>query len=566
MQLPILSEVAKSRDYQIDFKGYNHNMYVNETQFYDMQNLCATNYPVMSPRAARARVRTMGSPNGLHARSKLCWVDNGRFYYDGVQYGGALTAGEKQIVGMGTYILIFPDGVRFNVSTKEMDNLSARYEAAGTVKMTLCRADGSEYGNITTAEEAPEAAEKGDYWLDTSGDTHVLRMYSGDSWVSVATTYVRIEASGIGKGFAAGDAVEISGAEIESLNGSRLIDKVEDNSLIMIGIIDQEKTQTGGLVIDRSVPEMDFVCELNNRIWGCSSEKHEIYACKLGDATNWKAYSGLASDSYAATVGSAGDFTGCASFGGQALFFKEDMLHKVMGTKPSNFQITDVPLRGVQKGSEKSLCVVNESLMYKSIESVVVYDGGTPMDVSDALGTGMFYDAAAGVQGDRYYISMRDEAGAWHMFVFDEAKGMWFREDGTHATHFAQLRGQLYYIDSNRQMMAVRGLHEPGAAVEGAFEWYAETGDMLVNMPDNKYVSRIQIRAGVEKDATLKLELQYDSSGEWVTIFERGYSRKASFTVPIIPARCDHFRMRLSGRGRSCIYAIGKEIETGSEL
>jgi hypothetical protein len=60
--------------------------------------------------------------------------------------------------------------------------------------------------------------------------------------------------------------------------------------------------------------------------------------------------------------------------------------------------------------------------------------------------------------------------------------------------------------------------------------------------------------------------MQYDSSGEWVTVFERGYSRKASFTVPIIPARCDHFRMRISGHGRSCIYAVGRELEKGSEL
>jgi hypothetical protein len=220
----------------------------------------------------------------------------------------------------------------------------------------------------------------------------------------------------------------------------------------------------------------------------------------------------------------------------------------------------------VQKGSEKSICIVNESLMYKSRESVVVYDGGSPMDVSDALGTGMFTDAAAGSLGDRYYISMKDETGDWHLFVFDEAKGLWFREDDTHAMQFAQLNGQLYFLKSDGTLTAVRGLQEPGAQAEETVEWFAETGDMLVNMPDNKYVSRIQIRAGVETGSTIKLEMQYDSDGKWATIFERGYSRKASFTVPIIPMRCDHFRMRISGRGRSCIYAVSKEIEKGSEI
>ena len=375
-----------------------------------------------------------------------------------------------------------------------------------------------------------------------------------------------MEAEGIGANFRVGDVVEIEGAQDESLNGAHAIEALTADSITVIGIIGQTITQAGGLTLKRSVPEMDYVCELNNRIWGCSSEKHKIYACKLGDATNWTAYSGLASDSYSATIGSAGEFTGCCSFGGQVLFFKEDMLHKVMGTKPSNFQITDTPLRGVQKGSEKSICIVNESLLYKSRESVVVYDGGNPMDVSDALGTGLFTEAAAGALGDRYYISMKDESGGWNLFVFDEAKGLWFREDSTHATHFAFLNGQLYFLDERGAMTAVRGLQENGAAAEGQIEWYAETGDMLVNLPDNKYVSRIQIRAGVETGSTIKLEMQCDSDGVWVTIFERGYSRKASFTVPIIPMRCDHFRMRISGKGRSCIYAVSKEIEKGSEI
>lgn len=565
MRLPVLSDVGKSRDYQIEFKGYNHNLYVGEGQFFDTQNLCATNYPVMSPRALRAKVRTLAKPQGIFPRNKLCWVDDGQFYFGGEPYGAKMADGEKQFVGMGAYVLIFPDGMRFNTSTREMDALGAEYAASGAVNITLARLDGTDYGNVTASEAAPENPENGAYWMDVSG-APVLKIYSSEAWIPVATTYLRIEAAGIGKAFRLGDVIEIEGAQEDSVNGAHAIEALTDDSITIIGIIRQTATQTGGLKAARKIPKMDYVCELNNRVWGCSSEKHEIYACKLGDATNWTAFSGLAGDSYAATIGSAGDFTGCCSFGGQVLFFKEDMLHKVMGTKPSNFQISDTPLRGVQKGSEKSICIVNESLMYKSRESVVVYDGGSPMDVSDALGTGMFTNAAAGSLGDRYYISMKDEDGEWHLFVFDEAKGLWFREDATHAVQFAQLNGQLYYLDAAGALTAVRGLQEAGAQAEETVEWYAETGDMLVNMPDNKYVSRIQIRAGVDKGATIRVEMQYDSDGVWRRIFERGYSKKASFTMPIIPMRCDHLRMRISGRGRSCIYAVSKEIERGSEL
>lgn len=564
MNLPYLSEVAKSRDYQIEFRGLNRNLYVNETQFADTMNLCATHYPVMAPRAARARVRTFSNLQGLYARNKLCWVDDGYFYYDGVRYGDRLTDGKKQMVGMGAYILIFPDGMRFNSHTKVWDALGSAWTASGAVRAAMCRLDGSDYDNVTVSETAPEGLESGAFWLDISGDKDVLKLLSGGAWVSVPTVYVRIEAEGIGTAFREGDAVNIEG--IEGVSGSYSILGRTEDSITITEVLRRNVSQTGGLTVSRTIPQMDFVCELNNRIWGCSNEKHEIYACKLGDATNWFAFDGLASDSYAATVGSDGDFTACCAFGGQVLFWKEDMLHKVMGTKPSNFQINDTPIRGVQQGCERSLCIVNESLMYKSREAVCVYDGGTPMDVSDALGAEMYEDAAAGAQGDRYYISMRGEDGGHDLYVFDEAKGLWFREDETRAMWFAQLGGQLYYADEAGDMWAVRGTAETGAEAEGPFPWYAETGDLLVNMPDNKYVSRIQIRAGVEKGSKLKLEMLYDSEGEWITIFDRGYSRKASFTVPIIPMRCDHFRMRISGVGRSCVYAVSKEIEMGSEL
>lgn len=565
MYLPTLTEMTKSRDQQIEFKGYNHNLYVGENQFYDTGNLCATHYPVMCPRAARATVRTLTNAQALFARGKLCYVAGGQFYYDGTSYG-SVTSGEKQLVGMGAYILIFPDGKRFHTGTKVMDSLGAGYTATGSVRMSLCRLDGSDYNNVTTAATAPEEPANGAYWLDTSGDVHVLKVYSNGAWVSVPTTYVRIASTGIGTSFKSGDAVTISGSAESSLNADHSIIDHGDDYLVVIGVIDQVKTQTGGLKVERRIPEMDFVCEYNNRIWGCSNAKHEIYACKLGDPTNWYDYSGLASDSYAATVGSDGDFTGCVAFGGAVLFFKEEMLHKVLGTKPANFQINDSPLRGVQAGCAHSLCVVNESLMYKSRDCVCVYDGGTPMDVSDALGHDDYFDAAAGARGDLYYISMRDTAGAWQMFVFDEAKGLWFREDNTHARQFAALNGQLYYLDDAGRVMAVRGSIESGAVSEGAVRWYAETGDLLTTLPDNKYVSRVQLRIGVDKGSELKLEAQYDSDGIWHKILEKKYTRKASFTAPIIPRRCDHLRLRISGVGRSCVYAISKEIERGSEL
>jgi hypothetical protein len=564
MKLPDLNSISRNADYSIEFKGLNHNMYVGENQFYWMENLCATNYPVMTPRAARAAVRTISGAQGIYARGKLCWCAGNKFYYGGSEIC-AVSAGEKQFVGMGAYVIIFPDGIMYNTVSGAVSPMAASWTQSAAATIKICRYDGSDYGKVTEGATAPSNPAAGDYWLDTSGANNALRVYSNGVWQAVTTSYARISSTGIGAPFKTGDSVAISGAGSE-IDGTHEIADKADGYIVITANPAKSATIASGMTVKRGVPQMDFVCELNNRLWGCSSAKHEIYCCKLGDPGNWNKLGTGAGDAWAATVGSDGDFTGACSFGGSVFFWKEDCVHKVMGTKPGNFQIVDSPIRGVQKGSEKSLCVVNESLMYKSRDCVCVYDNGTPISVSDGLGTGSYYNASAGVCGDRYYISMQDEDGAWHMFVFNEAKGMWHREDATHAKAFAALNGQLYFLTDGDKIMAVRGRDEIGATIEQAFDWYAETGDMMVEMADNKYVCRIKIRASVDTGATLKIEAQYDSSGQWKTIYSRGASTKASFTVPLVPMRCDHVRLRISGHGRSAVYAIGKETSRGSEL
>lgn len=588
MILPELGGVARSADYKIEFKGINHNLFVGEDNFWDTYNLCSTDYPVMTPRAARATVATLTNPQGIYARGKLMWAADNKLYYDGTQVAGVtLTNGQKQFVGMGAYIIVFPDGIRYNTSTGAVDSLEASYTGTG-FRMDISRIDGETYSPITASATEPASPSAGDAWLDTSVQPNSLKVYtSAGTWSPVLAYYTKISKadSDIGTNFKEGDAVKFTfnGTVSSQYNGVHRIVAVDDDWIVAEFSLQGAIAGTGiSLSLARTVPSMDFVCELNNRLWGCSSSKHEIYACKLGDPTNWNTLGTGAGDAWAATVGSDGDFTGCCAFAGCVLFWKEDMLHKVMGTKPGNFQIIDTPMRGVQKGSEKSICHVNEVLIYKSRDGVMIYDGSGPTNVGAALGTERLFDASAGAEGDRYYVSMKTEGGQWGLWVFNEAKGLWHREDEIHATAFAALDGQLYFLTSAGKLMAVRGREEAAklnstATVEDPFDWWAETGDMMIERPTNrayerqfqadmKYLNRLQVRASVAEESMLRIEIMYDSDGQWKTLFRREKSRKASFTVPLVPGRCDHFRLRISGHGRSAVYAISKEYSAGSEI
>ena len=239
-------------------------------------------------------------------------------------------------------------------------------------------------------------------------------------------------------------------------------------------------------------------------------------------------------------------------------------MHKVYGNYPANYQIQTTACRGVQRGCNKSLAIVNETLYYKSRSAVCAYDGSLPVEISAPLGEVNYSDAVAGVLGNKYYISMADGNGVSHLFVYDTHRGLWHREDNTKVKDFCNCRGELYYIDSGNKIKTVIGKGD--AAEQGDVEWMAETGIIGLDSPDKKYVSRIDIRLSMTVGARVFVHIQYDSGGDWEQVYAMTGINLRSFAIPIRPKRCDHIRIRISGWGESKIFSICKTIEQGSDI
>ena len=588
MRLPVLNGLKAAREMVTTFRGLNRMPQAGPGEWADMRNLTGTQFPTLAPRVPRGMVRKLTKPNGIFARDALGWVDGEELYYGG-ELVGRVEDGPKRFVAMGAYVLVWPDKLQYNTATGVMESLEAETTTEGTVTYTLCRDDGSAYEAYETGGTPPDSPDDGQLWVDTRDTPHVLKQWSSmrGLWVSMPTTFVKISAEGIGAGFAAHDGVTITGCEIETLNGDVLLYGADADSVIVTGVIDQTGTQETPVTIRRTVPDMDYITEFGNRVWGCSSKNHEIYACKLGDPKNWRCYAGLSTDSYAATIGTPGDFTGAATHMGYVLFFKEDVIHKVYGFKPSNFEITEVKARGVQKGSEKSLAVVNETLYYKAAASVCAYGTALPQGISMALGTETGADAVAGTAGELYYISMRGKDG-WEMLVWDERRGLWHREDDTEAMGFARVNGTLYCLRADGVLFTMDGTigpygdeefaHVEGEA-EGSYaggrsatkrrqpppEWMAETGDIGISSPDRKYVSKVTLRLTVGENALVRVWVQYDG-GSWRNVDRMNPWGQRSVLVPIRPRRCDVMRIRLEGYGDFRLHALTKSVEGGSEL
>ena len=574
MILPYLSPISRTRSVLYQFGGYCHTRTCSDGQFYEMQNLSAREVPLLCPRRQRGKIRQFSSPNGVFGRDKLCWVDGTDFYYNGFRVG-TVSNTEKQFVGMGAYLLIWPDKKYYNIQTGEFGDLGASFTTTGsTVGFTLSKADGTVYEGYTTGAEAPSSPENGTLWLDTSQTPNILKEYSSatQSWVEIASTFVKISFGNLGKLFKQYDGVTVSGCTgiAEGINGSHIIQSCADDWIVVPGILDSSYNQSEPVTVSREIPDMDFLTESENRIWGCSSKNHEIYACKLGDPTNWNCFEGISTDSYAATIGSDGDFTGACTHLGYVLFFKEDMIHKVYGTRPANFQITNSPVRGVKKGSERSLVIVNETLYYHSRNGICAYDGSLPVSISAALGSGSYQNARAGTVGDSYYISMQKPDGGWELFVYDEASGLWHREDDTQVKWFARVGGELYFIAGDNALYTVNGSTSLYEGDEGSLgetedpvQWFCETGDMGGGL--HEYLAGLQFCFQLAAGSSVTVRLQYDG-GEWEEIAQVTCSEKRVFTLPVIPKRCVFLRIRLEGTGEMQLYSIAKTTESATEL
>ena len=578
MRLPKLRELQASRQMVDTFRGYNHNLRISDGEFFDMKNMTSDYYPVLSPRKKRGVYTSPESPKGMIAKDALCYVDGSNFVINEYPVDMGLNDEPKQLISMGAYVIIMPDKKWINtLDVTEFGNIEASFTSTSDVTFSLCTVDGADYENMTVSAEEPEEPENMALWIDTSSKPHTLKQYSATSsmWVQIATTYIKISSPGIGAAFEQYDGVDISGIvseDLQDLNASVVIWAKGDDYIVVIGLLDNVTEQTveeGAIKVERKMPELDFITESENRLWGCrygvannGEVVNEIYASKLGDFKNWSCYMGLATDSYTASCGTDGQFTGAITHMGYPLFFKENCVHKVYGNYPANFQIQTTACRGVQKGCERSLAIVNEVLYYKARNGICAYDGSLPTEASYALGNEAYSEAVGGGHGNKYYVTMKDVTGNWNLFVYDTAKGMWHKEDDLHAESFCSCRNELYAI-SNGDIITMLG---SGDDYEGDLEWMVQTGEIGISSPDMKYISRLTVRMSMDIGSEVRFYAQYDFSEAWEELFTLRSDNLRSFSLPIRPKRCDHMKIRIEGVGMAKIYSITKTIEQGSEL
>lgn len=515
--LPFLSEVQnKSKKYNVVFRGINYGEGAQDGEFADTHNLSTAKYPCITQRAARVKKGQYTAPSVLHAKGDLLVIDGTKVFYKGEQVGNTEFdwGVKRQTATIGDYIVIFPDKKYYKVPTDEYSN------------------DG-EFGDMEeTYQQSTEEIVFTDSTITTAGPNFKFRV---------------------------GDAVKITGCSVPENNQTIIVRGVSGQVLTFYENSFTECIENSANVqIKREVPDLDFICESNYRLWG--THGNTIFSSAYSDPLNFFARDGIASDGYDIEVGSEGEFTGCIPYSSHICFFKENTLHKLYGTKPSNFQINTVNVFGVQSGSERSMHIVNEQLLYKGVGGVYAYTGGVPELISESLGNNRYSDAVACCDGETYYISMK-RGNEYSLFAFDVAKNIWLREDDTHAVDMAFHDGKVYYVDSEGGLYYI-----DKTADRSDIEWGATFCTIHETINERKGYSKFHLRMDLAAGAWLALDIKTDSDPAWRQVYTTHNEKAKTVSIPILPTRCDSIDIRLRGKGECTIKAFIREFTVGSDV
>ena len=611
--LPFGDSIGKTA--QVRFGGLRHHINCTDGEFFDMENLTAENYPVLSVRKKRSiqDIPFSGTVKQIYAdNGTILLVDAaGDIYYfdenwNTFGYPVAKTKDPQNVkfVRFGDRVVMMPDkkilnmkykitGVRHSVKDLPETVPEGTAYAVGAQKPpfeVFVFLDGTWVSNgyfslsIEARVTIPQVEETE---TEASGAYITIKSAPENGWMEDGTAIgemgvnnaIWVPFNAEEAGFKIGDAVTIQGlTKIESNNKTAILRGIAPEIGIGYYLIFSdycfslpenetsytETTAKGEITFSRTMPEMDVIFEHENRLWGAKGK--EIFASKLGDPYNWNCFDGLSTDSYYLQTQDKGEITAGISFG-YPRFFREDSMTTVYGSMPSAFQTQVTLLPGVKTGENKSLAQVGGMLLWISRDAPILYDGSDIYVQDQVFGNWNISEAISQSDGKRCWMKAdlgphpdADGERLRAIFCYDSNKGVWTKESDPGVKTMTYMEGLIYAISETKVIVIGREGDEAEVAS------YAEFGDFTDGSPNRKAVSKIQLRLEVGEGAYLAVKIQYDSSGDWLTVKTIAAGKKRSVYLPVLPHRCDHYRLRLEGVGDWTLYSMARELYVGSAM
>lgn len=572
------------RTIQNGFGGLNHNLGATDGEIFDMMNMCGDFYPLLATREmswkkAQKPRGMLGIISYALIEGREIWVCKSQGDFDVLWIGDEdgyiesqnltdITGVERTITEISGKICIFPDKFYYNTAVEKAHRYTSLEAVFDSEKIE---------GNYiyVGAEGSPKELYR--YWIDMWRRTHGIRRmneYFAGRFTIEDGTYAGQPAERNTIKIAKTDLTNLFFPEIgdaltvylgtNSYKTAIVREMETDTDYVYLrfyeGTFPANGVNTG--TIEKKVPDLDFICEHKNRLWGCKGK--EIFCSHLGNPLNWYEYESLADGAWAVEIGS-GELTGCVSYN-YPLFFTENEIYTILGNEPAEYALSVTPNTfGLAKGSHRSFAIVREYLFYHSPYGFCYYYGSMPQLCSAALGTEYFRNAVGGGKGGKYYVSCETENGLTRNYVFDATRGMWHKEQNAFTSKIAAFAwdGDLYSVMGD-------GVYSMGLPRNKPSD-DSEFGDdpmpsQVVFAPwdtdsvNKKQVKSICIRHEVE--GTLTAHLYVD--GVENASLRKVITGNGMTEIVGIPRRGDKWQLVLDGAGAWKVYSIAYDFYEGS--
>ncbi|MBR4304213.1 MAG: hypothetical protein IKT81_02655 [Clostridia bacterium] len=318
----------------------------------------------------------------------------------------------------------------------------------------------------------------------------------------------------------------------------------------------QTYSLSGTITVKKPLPDLDYICESGNRLWGVSAAENRVYASRAGQVDSFYDTEGK-DGAWSMSFGSEDRFTAICAFGGGVCCFKETKLHKILGTTRSQFSVNDYSIEGVQQGCEKSLQIWGDTLYYKGVHGVYAYSGASPKLISRQLGSTPLLKACAGTDGRIYYLS-GVSGGEGVRYAYDLLHKIWLKEAAEQTHAFACADGEIYMLCSG-------GVYKTGTSDKTETEFAVEFAPITEDTLAKKSYQKLLLRLQMAKNSCLHVYLKCDG-GEMYQVYTHVASCDTVITVPIRPHRCDSFTIRLEGKGDIKLTGMQRECALLSEV
>ena len=600
-KLPNMPYKAAIRKYaQVQFGGLRHNINCSDGEIFDMENISMDSYPYLTVREKRGKyIPAQREATQIYAdNGVMLIVAPSGITYNGIHIADTMYPEDAELVRFGDRVVLMPDKKVINLKYR----LIGFYEQVADLPETAELYDGAAVRNMMTGElhlyvwDESNWVDNGKLVMDMDavvaneeavfmdGTLYDEKATANTIKLTNVSAYEMTEVMG----FREGDAVTITGCtKLTSNNKTPVIRQIEgvDKNPMELGVYlrfsdfcftmpENEDGTTAteytesSITISRKTPEMDMIFEHENRLWGAKGK--EIFASKLGDPFNWNCFEGLSTDSYYLQTQDKGEITAGISFG-YPRFFREDSMTTVYGSMPSAFQTQRTELAGVKSGEEKSLERMEGLLFWLSAEGVVIFDGSKTYLQEQVFGDWTMSKALTKAGNRKLYMAadlgkhpLADGERLKAVLCYDAESGLWTKEDDPGIKSMTYMDGTVYALTSDR-IITMNGTCG-NQAIENALYSYIEFGDFTDGSLNRKAVSKVQLRMELDEGAWLNVKIRYDSDGEYTTLFTVEAGKKRSVYIPVIPRRCDHYRIRMEGGGKWTLYSMARELYIGSAV